>query len=357
MRLHAICAAALACCAGLVPSTAVQAAPDTFTVTAVDHPYGEHFFQGIDINRWGAVVAVVSLPDNSYWYTGPNGIGVHFPTFAGNFIQTIYGINDRGQVVGTYHVYASRTDYAYVTDTAGVAVSIHPDFAATSTAQEINNRGQVTGQVNVGGEVRAFISNNGESKFRSTGGLGQSFGRSINDSGQVAGWTTLDSGEQHAFVTGPQGVGMTDLGTLGGTWSLAWRINASGRVVGGATDAAGVQRPAISNEDNTGLLDLTKQGDNHGFSDRGFAYGINRHGHVVGYAVDSTGNYLAFVTSKNGQDMRDLNAYATSPDGSPFTVAKAINDRGQIIAETDDDESPVWLLTPTRSTWEDELEE
>ena len=36
----------------------------------------------------------------------------------------------------------------------------------------------------------------------------------INDMGQVVGRFTTDNGDTHAFITGPNGVGMTDLGSV-----------------------------------------------------------------------------------------------------------------------------------------------
>jgi len=37
--------------------------------------------------------------------------------------------------------------------------------------------------------------------------------------GQVIGDSGTASGQYHAFITGPDGLGMTDLGTLGGDYS------------------------------------------------------------------------------------------------------------------------------------------
>jgi probable HAF family extracellular repeat protein len=47
------------------------------------------------------------------------------------------------------------------------------------------------------------------------GGL-HSYAYGINDAGQMSGLSQIDNGQYRAFITGPDGVGMTDLGTLGG---------------------------------------------------------------------------------------------------------------------------------------------
>ena len=41
-----------------------------------------------------------------------------------------------------------------------------------------------------------------------------SYALGINDAGQVVGWSHTAAGDQHAFITGPNGVGMTDLNSL-----------------------------------------------------------------------------------------------------------------------------------------------
>src|SRR6185437_14615955 len=69
-----------------------------------------------------------------------------------------------------------------------------------------------------------------------------SFAYGINAAGQVVGLftTTIYDYYFHGFITGPNGVGITDIGTLGGPYIYGIGINDAGQVAGGSTTATGV---------------------------------------------------------------------------------------------------------------------
>ena len=78
----------------------------------------------------------------------------------------------------------------------------------------------------------------------------------INDAGQVVGQSTTTTGCIHAFITGADGVGMTDLGTLGGDYSEAYGINDAGQVVGQSDTDNGPLHAFITGPNGAGMTDL-----------------------------------------------------------------------------------------------------
>ena len=94
--------------------------------------------------------------------------------------------------------------------------------------------------------------------------LGNISARAINDAGQVVGsFTPRGSYFAHAFITGPNGVGRTDLGTLGGNESHAYGINDAGRVVGFSSTRGSKPHAFITGPNGVGMTDLGTLGGNY----------------------------------------------------------------------------------------------
>jgi probable HAF family extracellular repeat protein len=119
---------------------------------------------------------------------------------------------------------------------------------------------------------------------------------------------------------------VTDLGTLGGTESIATAINASGEITGGSTNASNVYHAFLYS--NGTMTDLGTLG---GPSSQG--QGINTTGEIAGYAQ------LPPSTSA-GYPPRPVSFYSAfytvsgkeTAIGQSGGVAYAINDSGQIVA-------------------------
>lgn len=105
----------------------------------------------------------------------------------------------------------------------------------------------------------------------------------------------------HAFITGPNGLGMTDLGKLGPEMiSRADGINDAGQVVGShfTPPASGVlwnPNTFITDASGSGMTKLGIPG----ISYRIHANDINATGQVAGGSYD-TGDMRAFITGPNG---------------------------------------------------------
>jgi probable HAF family extracellular repeat protein len=132
----------------------------------------------------------------------------------------------------------------------------------------------------------------------------------INKSGQIVGTSA-----NHAFLWS-NGV-MTDLGTLGGSVSMAYSINDNGVVVGEAATSSGEMHAFVWQ--NGAMKDLGVAGETSA------ARGINSKDDIVGvaYAKNVRGGAMLWSGGQR-QPLGDL-----GPSGSGST-AISINDKGQI---------------------------
>ena len=197
----------------------------------------------------------------------------------------------------------------------------------TSLPTSINDSGQVVGYSfsNIS-EDHAFITGPdgvGITDLFVSDGISGAF--DINNSGQVVGFSRISGNDVQAIITGPGGVGVTDLGTFGESSSSAYAINDSGQVVGTFKAANSEMHTIITGPNGVGFTELGTLGgrDNQGVD-------INASGQVTGTSRIS-GNLQAhaYITGADGVGMKDVGALFLN------STASGINDSGQVVGYSD----------------------
>jgi probable HAF family extracellular repeat protein len=157
----------------------------------------------------------------------------------------------------------------------------------------------------------------------------------------VTGWSHTAGNSTnltHAFLYS-SGV-MTDLGTLGGSYSAGYSINDSGQVTGNATTSGSAIGRAFLYSNGV----MTDLGTLGGLGSIGRS--VNSNGQATGSASTGRNGDHAFLYSSG--KMYDLNLLVALTDplygAVTFTEARGINDSGQIVANGAD--GLAYLLSP-----------
>ena len=260
-------------------------------------------------------------------------------------------VNDGGEVVGVSTINTIPDPFSFL------GGSIHPfiwkdgvmrDLGTLGTGTDAftgsscanKSSGQVTGfsfidsTPNPGTGVpteHAFLWDNG--KMTDLGTLGGTLvamdaAQCVNNRGQVAGVSTLtgdpgcpDACQVHPFFW-DHGV-LTDLGTLGGDFTITTWLNDAGEVVGGTTTAGEAEFHAALWRDGS-ITDLgTLDGDC--FS---LAHAVNSSGQIVGESGSCFIALRAFLWDEGR--IVDLNTLIPANSSLQLVVAANINDKGEI---------------------------
>ena len=116
----------------------------------------------------------------------------------------------------------------------------------------------------------------------------------INDSGQMVGQLSFNS-YVHAFITGANGIGVTDMGNLGYSNAAATGINAGGQVAVSTWEPGGWSSGAfLTGYNGTGVIAHPTLGGANAH-----AGGVNDSGQLAGASQTQNGTYLAFITGPN----------------------------------------------------------
>lgn len=218
---------------------------------------------------------------------------------------------------------APATEFYSVTDLGSLGNPLGSGAAA------INVAGDAVGYAFTARDsfVHAVLSRGGNVTDLGTLGGTQSLARAINAAGDIVGWSYPAGSTDLRAVLWRAGV-THELGTLGGPHSDARDVNDAGLVVGSSFDALGRERAFLW---DGALHDLGTLGGT-----QARAYAINNWGDIVGMAAPLSNDRFHAFLGKRGSPLYDLGTL-----GGKVSHAYDVNERGHVCGWSQVAWSPV----------------
>jgi probable HAF family extracellular repeat protein len=320
---------------GALVGGADTSSPDPYCLQATGDCYVAHAF------RWEADIrtdlgALVQSRNSFAEWISPNGLIAGFsengefdPLSGLTEVRAVLwrngGIVNLGTLPGGYESWANAANSKG--EVAGWA---------TNTVADPNSMTAGFGDTT---QTRAFLWHEGAMQDLGTLGSGtDAMARFINERGQVVGWSYTGAPAAANSTCGPgwtmavdsfiwdEKHGVRDLGTFGGTCTLALAIREDGSIIGLSTNEQELSRAFLWK--NGSMQDLG--GSIGGQQANPFA--INESGQVVGFAT-LAGEVLhhAALWTRPGE-ITDLG----TPDPNECSMALAINAKSQMVGQSDD---------------------
>ena len=227
------------------------------------------------------------------------------------------GINDAGQIAGTY--YASGGYHSFLRDTSGAFTTFDYPAGTNTYAMGINAGGAIVGTYQSGSVSYGFLRSAGGSfsSLVAAGSAGVTQANGINASGVISGYDMVANGTLQGFQRSAGGTysGVNVPGAYPGTY--AWGINDAGTVTGYYRSGSfhGFMRTANGS--------ITTFDDP--FASDTLAMAVNDLGVIVGYYNGGGGRH-SFLRQTDGS----FTAFDV-PMAPNFTMATGINDYGDIV--------------------------
>ncbi len=240
-----------------------------------------------------------------------------------------YAVNNAGTAVG-WAWQINSPGWPIIWEDDDYEIIFELEYAGFS---DINDAGQI-----VGAGDGAFIWENGEATY--LGGISAS---GINDLAQIAGSIGAYSAPTACLWEYIKAQWeLTELGTLGGSYSAAFEINDITQIVGRA-DVPGDLDHAFLWADGV-MTDLGTLGGSESF-----AFGVNNLGQVVGWAMTAEEEQHAFSWQDGA--MSDLNDLIVSDTSLVLISARNINALGDIVgtATTPEGDNHAFFARPLRT--------
>jgi len=209
-----------------------------------------------------------------------NGFGTPYPT------STSESIAGQGQVAGTYND-AAGTSHAFIYNGTSFADPMPGYSSFVTGTRSINTVGAATGGFQTGSTLHGFVYNNGVATDLGSLGGDYTVPTAISNTGKITGVSAGADGGHHAFLYSAGS--LADLGTLGGSFSVGNALNDSDQVTGESESASG-QLHAFVTQKGGGLLDIGQavEGLTSASVTESFGIAINPAGQVVGRYTVST---------------------------------------------------------------------
>jgi uncharacterized membrane protein len=237
------------------------------------------------------------------------------------FIARNLGINDQGQIVGSYSTdpFGGRPIHGFMKQENTVTSFDYPGADNTS-AHGINSAGQIVGSrtFSNSSDTQAFLKDGNTFTSLAYPGADATIANGINDNGQIVGRYRIYGGPlaqvDHGLLI--NGNTLTSFDYPGATQTTGFDINNAGQIVGFYSDATSPYHGFIKNGDTFTTVDYP--GATHTR-----AFGINDFGQIVG-TYSGAGYAHGFI--KDGDTFTSFDF-----PGAQFTSAFDINNFGQVV--------------------------